>query len=69
MFQVGLTVSKTEELFKEAGVIRLEKTVLQIVGQEDILVFQNIFVRNFSLVLMALVTVFALMAFDRKSFV
>ena len=30
---VGLTVSKTEELFKEAGVIRLEKTVLQIVGQ------------------------------------
>ena len=31
-------MSKTEELFKEAGVIRLEKTVLQIVGQEDILV-------------------------------
>ncbi len=27
---VGLTVSKTEELFKEAGVIRLEKTVLQV---------------------------------------
>ena len=27
---VGLTVNKTEELFKEAGVIRLEKTVLQV---------------------------------------
>lgn len=27
---VGLTVSKTEEIFKEAGVIRLEKTVLQV---------------------------------------
>jgi hypothetical protein len=37
-----LTVSKTEELFKEAGVIRLEKTVLQIAGQEDILVIPKI---------------------------
>ena len=27
---VGLTVSKTEELFKEAGIYRLEKTVLQV---------------------------------------
>ena len=30
---IGLTVNKTEVLFKEAGVVRLEKTVLQIVGQ------------------------------------
>ena len=29
---VGLTVNKTEELFKEAGIIRLEKTVLQVKG-------------------------------------
>ena len=35
---VGLTVNKTEELFREAGVIRLEKTVLQIRGLEDIIV-------------------------------
>lgn len=27
---VGLTVSKTEELFREAGIYRLEKTVLQV---------------------------------------
>ena len=27
---VGLTVSKTEELFKEAGIYRLEKTILQV---------------------------------------
>ena len=27
---VGLTVSKTEELFKDAGIYRLEKTVLQV---------------------------------------
>ncbi len=27
---VGLTVNKTEALFKEAGVIRLKKTVLQV---------------------------------------
>ena len=31
-------MSKIEELFKEAGVIRLVKTVLHIGGQEDILV-------------------------------
>ena len=37
-------MSKTEELFKEAGVIRLEKTVLQIGGQEDILVKQLFFI-------------------------
>ena len=35
---VGLTVNKTEELFKEAGVIRLEKTALQVMGLEDVLV-------------------------------
>ena len=34
---IGLTVNQTEELFKEAGVIRLEKTVLQILGVRDVL--------------------------------
>jgi hypothetical protein len=27
---VGLTISKTEELYREAGIFRLEKTVLQV---------------------------------------
>ena len=34
---IGLTVNQTEMLFKQAGVIRLGKTVKQIVGIEDIL--------------------------------
>ena len=33
---IGMTVSKTEELTKKAGVIRLEKTVGQVKGIEDI---------------------------------
>ena len=33
---IAMTVSKTEELFKKAGVIRLEKTVGQVKGIEDI---------------------------------
>ena len=33
---IGLTVSKTEELFKRAGVIRLEKTVNQIIGLDRV---------------------------------
>ena len=35
---IAMTVSKTEELFKKAGVIRLEKTVGQVKGIEDIVV-------------------------------
>ena len=34
---IAMTVSKTEELFKKAGVIRLEKTVGQVKGIEDII--------------------------------
>jgi hypothetical protein len=33
---IGLTISKTEELFKEAGLFRLEKTVIQVLGVETI---------------------------------
>ena len=34
---IALTVSKTEELFKKAGTIRLEKTVIQVTGVEAII--------------------------------
>ena len=34
---IGLTVAKTQELFEMAGIIKLQKTVLQIVGLESIL--------------------------------
>jgi hypothetical protein len=33
---IGMTVSKTEELFKKAGLIKLEKMAEQIMGLEDI---------------------------------
>ena len=29
---IAMTVSKTEELFKRAGIIRLEKTVVQVIS-------------------------------------
>ena len=34
---IAMTVSKTEELFKRAGVIRLEKTVVQVMAIEGTL--------------------------------
>jgi len=34
---IGLTVNKTEVLFKEAGIVRLNKTVLQIVAQVSLI--------------------------------
>ena len=34
---IGLTVSKTEDLFKRAGVMRLEKTVNQIIGLDHVI--------------------------------
>ena len=58
---MGLTVNKTEELFKEAGVIRLEKTVLQVrpswmlcatlcrnkcVGNDKVIGLEDILVRH-----------------------
>ena len=38
---IGLTVSKTEDLFKEAGAVRLEKTVDQVAGIEAIFQSQS----------------------------
>ena len=34
---IGLTVSKTEEMFKSAGILRLQKTVEQIIAVENML--------------------------------
>jgi hypothetical protein len=38
---IALTVSKTEELFIKAGVIKLEKTASQIMVLEDIINMKN----------------------------
>lgn len=45
---IGLTVSKTDELFKEAGIIRMQKSVLQV-RELEAMFFKGFFRQSFLL--------------------